>query len=96
MHSVLFLCVCVCVLLVSAFSVWRMEKKRFLHCQVDLPSLAYAGFRFTKEGITAPQTTSMRWITGGIRTHTHTHSSPPRPLQVSVDLDLVSEVELSL
>lgn len=93
MHSVWFRLLCVCVYTVGV-SILCVEngEKRFLHCQVDLPSLAYTGFIFTKEGITVSQTTSMKWITGGM----HTHSLFPWPLQVSVDLDLVWEVELSL
>ncbi len=67
------LCVCVCV---SVCVYCRCQHsvcgKKFLHCQIDLPSLAYAGFRFTKEGITASQTSSVKWITDG----THTLPAP--------------------
>lgn len=85
-------CVCVCTVGVSILCVEKSCAGGFLHCQIDLPSLAYAGFTFTKEGITAPQTSSVKWITDG----THTHSLLPWPLQGNTDLDLVWEVELSL
>ncbi len=65
-------CVCVCTVGVSILCVEKSCAGGFLHCQIDLPSLVYAGFRFTKEGITAPQTSSVKWITDG----THTLPAP--------------------